>query len=369
MDLLRGRNILLQSIQGLPLGILWQVLERNRFRVSPRLLGRLLVLIGLGGYNSLLKGCEVRNNDHHFMGQRPALAPLFIIGHWRSGTTLLHNLLALDPNHHGPTYYQCMFPWHCAYSERKGSRVFDWLSPGRRPMDTVPLMAQLPHEDEFALAALSGVSPYLRFLFPAGRPDPWSEMDPDRLPAPALDRWITAYKYFTAKLNWSKGGRRLVLKSPPHTARIRLLLALSPGARFVLIHRNPYDVFGSTRKLWRQGVSASHLTTVTPEGVDEIIMSWYTELLRLLVRDRPLIPAGQLVEVRYDDLAARPVETLAGIYQGLGLPGFEDLLGRVEPYLSQLGQHRVGTYEMTPEDRKLVADRWQEGFGYYGYQV
>ena len=45
-------------------------------------------------------------------------APLFIVGHWRTGTTLLHELLILDPRHAFPTTYQCMEPNHFLLTER-----------------------------------------------------------------------------------------------------------------------------------------------------------------------------------------------------------------------------------------------------------
>ena len=58
-----------------------------------------------------------------------------------------------------------------------------------------------------------------------------------------IARWQSALKWFVQKLAYSKGNRPLVLKSPAHTGRVRLLLEAFPEARFIHIHRNPYDVF------------------------------------------------------------------------------------------------------------------------------
>ena len=65
--------------------------------------------------------------------------PVFILGHWRSGTTLLHNLLALDPRLAYVNYYQAAFPGHFLISQ---SWLPGWLNrrlPPQRPMDNMPL--------------------------------------------------------------------------------------------------------------------------------------------------------------------------------------------------------------------------------------
>ena len=64
-------------------------------------------------------------------------APLFIIGHWRTGTTLLHELLILDPRHNYPNTYQCLAPNHFLLTEKIFTRLFRFLLPSRRPMDNM----------------------------------------------------------------------------------------------------------------------------------------------------------------------------------------------------------------------------------------
>src|SRR5262249_42416591 len=76
--------------------------------------------------------------------------PLFVLGHWRSGTTFLHDLLALDPRYTYPNTYECFMPLHFLLSEdfmtsREPSEV------GHRGSDNVPAGWRRPQEDEFAL--------------------------------------------------------------------------------------------------------------------------------------------------------------------------------------------------------------------------
>jgi hypothetical protein len=96
------------------------------------------------------------------------------------------------------------------------------------------------------------------------------------------------------------------------------LLEIFPQAQFVHIV-GTYRVYLSTRKLWADGLGPAHLQIPEPELVDELILSWYVELFSLFERDRGLIPAGSLYEMKFEDLEAEPIKTLRGMYEGLGL--------------------------------------------------
>ena len=116
---------------------------------------------------------------------------------------------------------------------------------------------------------------------------------------------------------------RLVLKSPPHIGRVSTLLEMFPQAQFVHIVRDPYQVYPSTRRLWDAALAPAHLQIPKPELVDSIILSWYAELFSPFERDRKLIPSGSLYEMKFEDLEAEPIKTMRGMYEELGLPGFE----------------------------------------------
>ena len=105
-------------------------------------------------------------------------------------------------------------------------------------------------EDEVALGTMTGLSPYLGWYFPRDGAGYGRYLTFRGVPDEEVARWGHALTTFLKKLTL-KHGRPLVLKSPPHTARIRLLLDLFPDARFVHIHRDPYDVFRSTRHMIR----------------------------------------------------------------------------------------------------------------------
>src|SRR5690606_26880326 len=91
--------------------------------------------------------------------------PIFIIGHWRSGTTLLHELLVLDERLSSPSTFQCFAPHHFLLTEWFFRGFCRWLLPGQRPMDNMAAGWDRPQEDEFALVNLGLPSPYRRIAF------------------------------------------------------------------------------------------------------------------------------------------------------------------------------------------------------------
>ncbi len=360
------RPLYLQAVTGMNLSTLAKVLLRNRGRVYWRHLPRLAYLLVLAGLNSYI-ACLERAIDGEDIAAADLVAPpIFILGYWRSGTTHLHNLLNCDPNFTCPTAYQAMFPHHFVYSQSWGAGIFNAFAPGKRPMDNVAMDGFTPHEEEMALAGLCAVSPYMRVLFPATGDGAYSALDPDRLPPGALADWQAALRLFLKKLSFSKG-KRIVLKSPPHLGRVAVLLKMFPEAKFIHIVRNPYAVYLSARKLWRAGLSYSHLQKVDPRQVDELILSWYTELYALFDRDRPLIPAGSFFELRFEDLERSPRDCLERLYGELNLPGFGAFWERAAAYLEGLKGYRKNTHLLGEEDRATVSRRWHFAFGRYGY--
>ena len=125
-----------QIIQGMTLPTLLRALARNDFQVDRECLGRLAYLMVLGVFNSIYGACETYFNSEEIEATPIQYPPIFIIGHWRSGTTHLHNLMGVDENLACPTAYQALFPHHFLFSQA-GGIVFNLLAPNKRPMDNV----------------------------------------------------------------------------------------------------------------------------------------------------------------------------------------------------------------------------------------
>ncbi len=362
------QRLIMQPITGMRSLDLLRVLARNDFRISPGRTPVLAFLAAASIYNSVYSRYENRLNMPKVAGTRVSSAPIFILGHFRSGTTYLQNLMSFDENLCTPNYFQAMFPHVYLYCQRVGGRVMNSLLPPTRPMDNVALSAHLPHEDEFALAALSLTSPYLRFLFPVTGDKPHSSLDPLELPSRDLERFKHAMDLFIRKLTFARA-RRVLLKSPPHLARVRVILELQPRARFIFLARNPYDVYLSTVHLWKNTLSRFHLQNPPDSLVEQTIFSWYGQMHSLFERDRGMIPPGQLTEIRYEDLEREPLAVLARIYDELDLPGFEGLEKGAAKYLEGIAGYRKNRFILCGEDRDKVAREWEDWFRRYGYPL
>jgi len=189
--------------------------------------------------------------------------PIFIIGHWRSGTTHLHNLLCQDENLGSLTTFQAMAPGFCLVGAGAVKRFLARVAGSRYPtrlIDNVPLVFDAPQEDEFALAALSPRSFVHTFSVPR-RADELFEEDVlfEGLSQRDRARWVNAYLRILRTATLASGGKRLVIKNCAHTARLRTLLELFPNARFVHIHRDPYEIFVSTLHTHRTVLLRSQL--------------------------------------------------------------------------------------------------------------
>jgi hypothetical protein len=235
-------------------------------------------------------------------------------------------------------------------------------------MDNVAFASYTPHEDEFALAAMTTVSPYMKVLFPDTEDGDCASLDPSKLSHESLERWKRGFETFLKKLSVIKNDR-LVIKAPPHTARIPILMEMFPEAKFVYIYRNPYDVFASTKILWEKAFGPSALQVVSWSKVDELILSWYSELFQLYQRDKLMIPKGSLHEMRFEDLEADPIKELEALYKELGLEGFREFQASVSQYLKSIEGYSKNRLRLDTVDVELVNARWAESFTKFGYEM
>ena len=353
-------------LEGMTLGDWFALLRRHRFAIDLRHWPRALVQTAISASNSV----NARIERRRFGRQIEAVqvhAPLFILGHYRSGTTHLHNLLALDPQFAAPSFYQVLNSHTFLTTERWAAPVADKLVVRRRYQDEVALGVGVPSEDEVALGTMTGLSPYMAWYFPRGGSVHDRYLTFRGVPDRDIARWESSLTAFLKKLTL-KLGRPLVLKSPPHTARIRRLLGLFPDARFVHIHRDPYEVFRSTRHLIRTVQPVFRLQECPPPDGDDAILGSYTEMYDAYFEQRGQVPEGRLCDVGYEDLERDPFGVVGAIYESLGLAGFDDVRPSLEGYLASIEGYRKNNHmDLSEPLRSRIAHEWGRSFEEWGY--
>ncbi len=344
----------------------FRLLAKNRFAVSPRRLAMALAITAVCPMHLALWVLQHLIYGRRIAATEIAQHPIFIIGHWRSGTTLLHELLVLDRRHTYPDTYACFAPNHFLASSWFLPRLVGIFLPSRRPMDNMVAGWARPQEDEFALCNLGVPSPYLMLAFPNRPPLDQEYLDLKGLPAAALARWQEAFVWFLKCLTL-RDPKRIVLKSPPHTCRIKVLTELFPNARFVHITRDPYVLFPSTVNLWKRLSSDQGLQPPNHEGLEEYVFGTLTHMYETFERDRPLIGPGRFCEIRYEDLVRDPIEQLRTVYDRLELGEFDQMLPALREHLAGQADYKVNRYEVSPETRDQIGRRWKTYIERYGY--
>jgi hypothetical protein len=279
-------------------------------------------------------------------------APLFVLGYYRSGTTHLHSMLSCDPGFSTPRWFQTLAPQGFALSWTALRFLLVPFLPMRRVQDAMHFGANAPSEDDFALnnwalaSALAG-----RAVVPRQRAFYDRFHDLSGLTGEEHERWRSTLVRFVHKLTLLGRGRRVLLKTPSHTARVAVLLRLFPGAQFIHISRRPDAVLRSNLALLRV---AQERFSLQPFDVSrQHLVAEYGATEERYLRDRALIPPGQLTEVRFEDLLADPLGELRRMYGELDLPIGEAFERRVIGYLNETRGHAPNVHEVPVAEGEL----------------
>lgn len=345
----------------------WLRLLREHGGVDRPFLKRALFITGVSAFTAPLRLYEHLRYDRA-VAQTPLRAPVFILGHWRSGTTNLHYLMSQDQQFGFVTMFQMVAPELLFVGERVLKPAFAKITPTKRPIDNLPLSMDGAQEEEYGLATMSPHSLYHCWFFPR-KLDHYLQTYAlfDTVAPRVIAEWKATYRSMLQKAALHSGGRRLLIKNPTNTARIRQLLELFPDARFVHIYRDPYRVFLSMRYMATINYAASQLQTISPEEIEHNVLRIYEAVMQQYLRDRALIPAEQLVEVRFENLERDPLGEIRRVYDQLDLPGFEAATPAFQAYIDGLRGYRKNPLELGDDDVAKVNRHWGFAFDALGY--
>jgi omega-hydroxy-beta-dihydromenaquinone-9 sulfotransferase len=371
---LRWRDAFFRSagtnmLSGATLGQWLRLLRDNRYSVDARYWPRAVLTTLTAIPNSLTAAIEAWRFGRA-IDQTKVPPPVFILGSWRSGTTHLHNLLARDERFAFPNQYQVTYPNTFLLTERSTAWFIDLCMPKRRPQDAVAMNVREPQEEDFAMCA-SGQVNLLAWSFPRNAEFYDRYMTMSCLSKEELSRWKASYLHFVKKLTY-KYDQPLVLKSPANTGRIKTLLELFPNARFLNIHRHPYDVFRSnvhtllTASPWWQ---LQRMNYGDENAIHARILCLMRTLFEAYFAQRSLIPAGRLHEIAYNDLERDPIGELRAAYKALDLPDFREVEPAVTTYLNSLTDYKKNTFaELIPDLRRRIYGEWRPCFDEWDYE-
>lgn len=347
----------------------WKLLRENRFEIDSTYWSRAAILTVRSVVNSFYKRREDRLYGAALSEVQITEPPIFILGHWRSGTTLLHTLLSLDPRFAYPNLLEVSNPHTFLCIEDKVANRLANSSAEKRPMDNVRVRFDSPAEDEFGISIMSLKSPILGWSFPKREAYYDRFLTFEGVDERTVEEWKSAFLLFLRKLTW-RYERQLLLKSPAHTGRIRLLLDLFPEAQIIHVHRNPCAVFQSAQRLYETAVPRSYLQKPDRERLDDGILRRYQMMYDAFFEERALIPAENFLDLAFEELEVDPVRALERIYEHLGLGDFDRLRPRLEEYLAANGDYKKNQYP--PLDSRLrdkVAECWRRSFVEWDYPI
>jgi hypothetical protein len=351
----------------MPSKVWWPIIARNRFRISASRLPFFLSVSLSTPATDLIAGLQHLLHGHKIDRTELAGPPVFILGHWRSGTTLIHELLELDDRVASPTTYQCFAPWHFLLTQAGMTKFGNFLLPKKRPMDNMRAGWQLPQEDEFALANLGSPSVYQRILFPENPPPFLNSLNSDAMLESELGSLKAKLSWFLKALTYHSQ-KPLVLKSPPHTGRLRLLRQMYPDAKFIHMVRNPNQLIPSTIRLWQSLDAVQSLQSSTPnDALEQFVFDCFETMYEGLNSQRSELPEGLVMDVRYEDLVADPASVVEDVFGHLHWKHFESIREKLNVRMAvdsdyQPNQHVVDSN--LAERIATICGPYSEKYGY-----
>ncbi|MDG2506350.1 MAG: sulfotransferase [Crocinitomicaceae bacterium] len=294
--------------------------------------------------------------------------PVFVIGHWRSGTTHLHYLLSQDPQFSHLEAFQAFFFRVALISKKTMRPLLNKLMPKTRPQDNVLINAAAPTEEEHCLTNLTHRSAMHSFFFPKNQ-SYFTEFHLFKTTKSSLNKWKKTYNRMLQEIAFYNGIKRtLLLKNPHNTGRIKVLKELYPEAKFIFIHRNPYEVYQSTVHLYNTTIKSQFLQEYSQNAISETVINSYELVMKKFIKERNAIPKSQLCEVSFTELSKDPIHTLKHIYSELNIADFEKALPFFEQYVNKNKGYKKNKFTpLTDDVKRKLKDKWSFAFSTWNY--
>ena len=295
--------------------------------------------------------------------------PVFILGHWRSGTTHLYNVMAKSGAFGFVPPVATGLPWDLFGLARAFRPLLEKALPAHRYIDNIPVTPDSPQEDEIAVANMTDLSFYHGIYFPKA----FAEFLTRGLFFDGCDerdaaRWRERFIYLMRKLSACQDEKTLLIKNPVYTGRLAMLRRIFPSAKFVHIRRNPYEVFVSMRNFYNKLFREFALQSWAHVDIDETIVSTYQRMMEALDRDSAGLEPPTYLDLAYEDLDRDGLGVLERIYKTMDLPGFDAAKPKFEAYLASVRSFEKNKFAYSDEAARIVETRLGRFVEQWGYR-
>ena len=285
--------------------------------------------------------------------------PIFIIGHWRSGTTYLHRLMIQDCNFGYVSSLQAYLPQSFLLISRFGKDKLYKAWPQAREMDNMNYSPDVPEEEEHALSNILSLAFYHCIHFPQNMQHLFEQsVLMKSITQKDLAVWQKVYIQILKKATLVSDNKQLILKNPANTGRIKQILEIFPNAKFVYIYRNPYDVFASTQNFYNKALSKYSLQKIDREKLKENILDFYIQLIEKYHLDKKHIPEENLIEIKYEDFEKNELSIMEKIYKKFNLSNFEIASHNMQKYIDSQTNYQKNNYVLNEQTKQEIALRW-----------
>ena len=294
--------------------------------------------------------------------------PTFLIGHWRSGTTHLHNLIASSRQFATIDFGQTAMPHNLLNPTRFiGRAAMSLAIPKDRGMDAVKMGLKEPQEEEMALGNMNQLCYYNVFYYPQNMKTHFKRSifmegvsDEERI------KFEDAYRLLVRKLSIAGKDKPLLLKNPASTARIEILNRLFKGARFIHIVRNPFDVFASMLHHYPRLFNAFAWQDFDKIDLEEMVFYKYRRVMEGYLAQRHII-GDRLLETSYETILADPAREIGRFFDYFEFRNKDSSLKSIRRYVEQILNYRRNRYRLTRAQVDRIHDEWSFALKEWGY--
>jgi hypothetical protein len=351
---------------GIRLSRLLRLIARNKYSLRLKYIFRILFLLQNGVWASVFDKVEKFRYKKKLDNFELPEDPIFIIGHWRTGSTFLLQLMNLNSELHAPSLFDIAVPDSLLVSRKYYEPVMNLFIAPTRPMDNVKMGIDEPQEDEFALLKITDCSPLEKLIIPPSNKYFLSDYKDFEPGGKQSVQWKQALHNFYKKLAYYSN-KRIIIKNPFHSMRIATLLEMYPDAKFIHIYRHPYYVIPSTIRMWDIVGKLNCLNNNWRTPTSDEVITLFDKMLTYINEKLNILKKHQFYEVKFEEFEKYPIQILENIYLKFNVPFSESDRQKTEQFLVQVKNYEKNNYKLSDEDRKLIDKRLYSHMLHYKY--